>query len=93
MDQLRQGELRAAFEQFKYAEAWSAKWAKSAKEIWDVYQQKLGDIYMYICIYIHMYIIYIYINIYYNMISYDMILIYIYAPAKKNLLFFYDFYW
>ena len=25
MDQLRQGELRAAFEQFKYAEAWTAK--------------------------------------------------------------------
>ena len=58
MDQLRQGELRAAFEQFKYAEAWSAKWAKYDKEIWDVYQQKLGYMYIYIIYtsYVYMYI-------------------------------------
>jgi hypothetical protein len=67
MDQLRQGELRAAFEQFKYAEAWSAKWAKSAKEIWDVYQQKLGDIYIMFTSYVYMYI-YIYICILYILI-------------------------
>ena len=60
MDQLRQGELRAAFEQFKYAEAWSAKWAKSAKEIWDVYQQKLGDIYIMYTSYVYIYVYYIY---------------------------------
>ena len=43
---------------------------------------------IYTCIYVYIYMYIIYINIYYNMISYDMIYIYIYMlPPKKTYFF------